>query len=83
MMGYYGAWGWMGLLGPLTMLVILVGLIALAVWAVRSVSGSVPLKGDAPTARDILDRRFAAGEIDVEEYERVKRALGDPAPVAR
>jgi putative membrane protein len=28
-----------------------------------------------PSAKEILDRRLAAGEIDVEEYERVRGVL--------
>ena len=30
----------------------------------------------SPTARDILDRRYAAGEIDTAEYDERKRSLG-------
>lgn len=30
----------------------------------------------SPTARDILDHRYAAGEIDTTEYEERKRVLG-------
>lgn len=29
------------------------------------------------TAREILDKRFARGEITREEYEEMKKALGD------
>jgi uncharacterized membrane protein len=32
-----------------------------------------------PSARDILDRRLASGEIDTEEYERLHTALGKSA----
>jgi len=32
-----------------------------------------------PSAREILDRRLAAGEIDVEEYERVRGVLAQTA----
>ena len=32
-------------------------------------------KKDASSARDILDKRFASGEIDEEEYKRKKEAL--------
>lgn len=29
------------------------------------------------TAREILDKRFASGEINTEEYEEMKKALGN------
>jgi putative membrane protein len=31
-----------------------------------------------PSATEILDRRLAAGEIDVEEYEKVRKVIGQP-----
>jgi putative membrane protein len=31
-----------------------------------------------PSAVEILDRRLAAGEIEVEEYVRVRKVLGQP-----
>jgi putative membrane protein len=32
-------------------------------------------QGDNPSAQDILDRRYANGEIDTEEYQRMSDAL--------
>ncbi|MGZ8211695.1 MAG: SHOCT domain-containing protein [Burkholderiales bacterium] len=32
--------------------------------------------GERETAREILDRRFAAGEITKEQYEEMRRVLG-------
>ena len=81
MMGYYGGWGWMGLFGTLAMLVFWVAVIVLVVWAVRSFTGS--RRDDTPTALEIVQRRFAAGEITREEYELAKRTLGGPTSVAR
>ncbi|MGZ6388048.1 MAG: SHOCT domain-containing protein [Ktedonobacterales bacterium] len=50
------------------------GLIALLIWAVRSSAES----HRAPDrAREILQRRLAAGEISEEEYERIQRILQD------
>jgi uncharacterized membrane protein len=34
--------------------------------------------GTEPPAREILDRRLASGEIDTEEYSRLRDALGQP-----
>ena len=32
--------------------------------------------GSRETAREILDRRYASGEITKEQYEEIKRSLG-------
>lgn len=71
--GYYmdgdhmnGAWGWgMGAL----MVVALVAIVAMVVWLART----HPVHPHAPTIlaetpKQILDRRFAAGDITPEEY---------------
>lgn len=52
----------------------LVGLVALALWRWRPGPGS---SGGSPL--DALGRRFAAGEIDAEEYQRRRQALGGSA----
>lgn len=77
MMGY--GWG-MGGVGMIFMLVFWVALIALVVWAVSGLLQSSRGPGaerresaEAPQA--ILDRRFAAGEIDIEEYQRARDEL--------
>ena len=65
-------WGWGGMwLGPLFMIVPLALLIALIVLLVRWLGGGSD-DGGRPvrTARDILDERYARGEIDREEYQR-------------
>jgi putative membrane protein len=63
-----GFWGW-------TMMVTLWGgVAALVVWAVRSTG--VNRGGGTGSALDILERRFASGEIDREEYEERRRLLG-------
>jgi putative membrane protein len=55
--------GWMWLWGTLMMLT-WVALIAAAVWAVaRSLGGKRPDR-----AQDILDERYARGELSTEEY---------------
>ena len=76
--GYTMAWGWpMGLL-------MLVALILLVVWAVLAFTGgtdrggrggnaALPSENDRSSARQILDSRFATGELNEAEYrERVK-----------
>jgi putative membrane protein len=66
-------WGWGGgmWLGPLFMIALLVLLIAAIVALVRWMGGgSGDSGGRVRTARDILDERYARGEIDREEYQR-------------
>jgi putative membrane protein len=52
-------------------LIFWVGLIAFGVWAVRRFTERRPAGG----ARQILEERFAKGEIDDEEFQRRLRAL--------
>ncbi|HDH25369.1 MAG TPA: SHOCT domain-containing protein [Actinobacteria bacterium] len=60
-------WGWGGWLGPLWMLLFWGGIVVLIVWAVRS--GSVG-GGTRPKSRalEILEERYARGEIDRDEF---------------
>jgi putative membrane protein len=48
-------------------------IILLVVWLARSVSGERP--SERKSARQILDERYANGEIDRQEYEQKKQAL--------
>ncbi len=64
-----GVWLWMTVM----MLVFLGGLIAVAVWAVRAGLGSRRQSDSI----DVLRRRFAAGEISQDEFEKTKRILHD------
>jgi putative membrane protein len=65
-------WGGGGMwFGPLSMIVWLAVLVAIAVALVRWSGGTGSgAGGSARTARDILDERYARGEIDREEYLR-------------
>ena len=66
MWGDWGVhWGWMVLVW-----VVVIGVV---VWAVVRITVTTPRRGD--TAQDILDERYARGEIDDEEYERRRRSL--------
>jgi putative membrane protein len=60
-------WGGGMVLGPLLTILLVVLLVALIVPFVRAI-GSGKSGPRAPTARDILDERYARGEIDREEY---------------
>jgi putative membrane protein len=80
MYGYGIGWGWMVLM-PLAW-IILFGLI---VWAVLRLTPRGPGR-DAGTARresarEVLDRRYAAGEIDGDDYRSMRGDLdggGEP-----
>ena len=81
--GYGVAGGWMWIFGGLMMLGVLV-LIGLAVWAVIAatnrearIAATSPadVSGRART-RQVLDERYARGEIDSEEYTERLHTLG-------
>lgn len=66
-----------GLLMMFVGLLVLVGFGAIAVWAVIYFTGSGHTRGAGPTqARQILDQRYARGEIGDDEYLRMRRQLG-------
>ena len=72
--------GWGGLGMGLMMLLFWGGLVVLAVLLVRGLfpgSGRVPTgpSGAEPTARQILDQRYARGEITREQFEQLKQDL--------
>jgi putative membrane protein len=74
MMGFdsYGMSGWMWPYGVLMMLLFWGVLAVLIVWLVRRFSG--PSIGP-DSAQEVLKRRFAAGEISPEDYEKTRHAL--------
>ncbi len=56
---------------------VVVAVVAIAVWAVIYFTGSGRALGSKHgQARQILDQRYARGEIGEEEYERIRRELG-------
>jgi putative membrane protein len=75
-------WGWYGMFfGPLFMILVLAAVIVVAVLVVRWFGGPWPAAGAPPhlspsrTALDILNERFARGEIDQAEYETKRRLI--------
>jgi len=77
MMGYLDHDGsWMNGFGMLFMVLVWGALIALGVWAVvRTTRGNTVGHTSAESPRQILDRRFATGEIDAEQYAAARRVL--------
>jgi putative membrane protein len=64
---------WMGIFSVIWLVVL-----GLVVWAlVRWVSGRSPTSGStsAPSAIEILDQRYARGEIDTATYEEMRARL--------
>lgn len=74
----WGGWGWPGMiLGPLMLIAVLAAVVAIVVLLVRWIGGA-PAAGPAPAGRsplDILNERFAKGEIDKEDFEERRRLL--------
>jgi putative membrane protein len=78
MMGFGMGFGWFGLL---FMLLLWGGLIAMAIWFVRALfpQTNVPVSRPEPTATEILNLRYARGEISREEYHDRRDVLRDRA----
>jgi len=72
---WWGGGGmWFGPLWMILWLVLLVaGIVALVRWLVRP---GASVSRQARSARDILDERYARGEIDRDEYMKRKQDLG-------
>src|SRR5690349_6991933 len=85
-----GGWGWHPgvVLGPFVLLLALSGVVSLILWLVRWYShgghhhgyghGGCPHCGhrQGRAALDILEERFARGEIDKAEFEEKRKLLG-------
>ncbi|WP_461023320.1 SHOCT domain-containing protein [Thalassiella azotivora] len=82
-MGWYGGGaGWAMMIGNVLVLALLIGVVVWAVTRVAPGGPGWPERGE-PSAREVLDRRLASGEIDVathralvEELSRPGRAVG-------
>jgi putative membrane protein len=78
MMGQFGMG--FGLFGLLLMLIFWGFLVLLAVWLVKALfqadrNTTEPPSGSDLTAREILNNRYARGEISREQYELMKEDL--------
>ena len=80
--GAHGMWGggWIGMLfGFLMMAAVIAAIVALVIFVVRVVSGQGRPAGGGGSraALDVLEARFARGEIDSQEFEERRRLLGE------
>lgn len=66
-----GAGWWAMGAGMLLWVLVLAVVVGLVVWAINRTTGSAGgARSGGDSAEEVLRRRFAAGEIDAEEYER-------------
>ena len=80
----HGDGGWLGMgLHSLLWILAIAAIVAVVVWAVRAGGGARPGAhpgaregGARPTALEVLDERYARGEIDREDYLARKGDLG-------
>ena len=79
MWGYNMGWGmWLGIGISTLILLILVGLLVWAVVQVGRLEGPRPRQQpDRPGALQVLDERFARGDIEADDYEQRRRLLSD------
>lgn len=75
-----GSWGVMLALGSLRMIAILAALIVGGLLLVRSLTDLSARRGErGTTALELLQRRYAVGDITQAEYERMRQELMPPA----
>ncbi len=73
--------GWIGMLFMFLFWLLLIGAAVWLVWAIFGRRTHVPATGGGPTwgsstsARQILDERYAKGEITREQYEQMKQDI--------
>ena len=72
--GYHGLWG-MGWMGLLFWVLIAVGLVLLFRWVWQMAGTGKLSENQGRHALEILKERYARGEIDKAEYNRIKKDL--------
>lgn len=75
MMDWSGSFGGMSGYGMWMMLLFWGVPVALAVWALVRMTRHRSSPTSAESPRQILDRRFASGELDAEQYGEARRVL--------
>lgn len=72
--GWGSGWWLMMLFMVLVWIAVIGGTVWLVVYLTRR-AGTGSSMGSAESALDVLNKRYARGEIDKEDYERIKRDL--------
>lgn len=72
MSGGMGIWMLIGWLVPI---LVLVGLGVLIVWAIRKLAGDTGTARSGDDALEVARQRYARGEIDREEFQRIRSDL--------
>ncbi|MDQ7019199.1 MAG: SHOCT domain-containing protein [Robiginitomaculum sp.] len=76
-MGSWGVMPWYGMiLGPIFFILVLFVIVRLLVGINNPDGSNRNRAGQSASALDILEARFAKGEIDQKEFEERKRVLG-------
>jgi len=70
----WGAWWWMALM-MLFMVVFWGGIIALVVWLIVRITRRDSVSGRRSDPLETAKERYARGEINKEEFDRIKRDL--------
>ena len=65
---------WRGMWMMIPGILVIVGIVAALVWGLGSNAGS-PSSSNGPSAREVLDARYAGGEITREQYQEMKADL--------
>jgi len=70
--------GWLGpLMSFILYLALFIGIIVFVRWLVRAAKKTEPVSTDTFKAMEILEERYARGEIDRDEFERKRRDLAE------
>ncbi len=76
MYGHHPFWLGMGELGVIiTWILVIVGIFFLVKWLMEQGRGKGKMATGEDSALEILNKRYAKGEIDKEEYEQKKKDL--------
>ncbi len=69
---------------PAVLMVLLIVLVVIAVvWLARNQTAKVAPRlasGEGGSARDVLDRRLVSGDLEEDEYRRLRAVLSDTPP---